>query len=281
MMEEERIIMGALLSALSHPRLSDLTHSILSATHHQCHRLSSIVSSPSLFSLTLHHLHSLTLPDKTLLIARHLLVSLHHLTRYVYPSPSQASTGMNQRDLDAALLLLLLCEVQQHNPETLREPVKRWQGVLSEVLCNRMLSISGVGVGVIPFVEMVTRSLRFVGGMGCCCCGGEKEGTYEVAASREAVIALPSVEVEVREGQVVVEKCVICREEMKQGREVCELPCGHLFHWICILPWLTKRSTCPCCRFQLPTDDVFCEIQRLWSSLLLNHSLSHGVGSSS
>lgn len=278
-MEEERIVMG-LLSTLSSPQLSALTLSVLSATEQQCLRLSSIVASPSLFSLTLHHLQSLTLPDKTLLIARHLLFSLHRLARYLCPSPSQASTAMNQRDMDATLLLLLLCEVQQHNPAALRSPVKQWQGVLSMVLCNNMLSIStsGVGVGVIPFVEMVTRSLRFVGEMGGCG-GGEKEGPHEVAASRAAVIALPSVEV--REGQVAVAECVICREEMRHGREVCELPCGHLFHWICILPWLTKRSTCPCCRFQLPTDDVFREIQRLWSCLLLLCNQSSSSSSSS
>ncbi|KAF3946469.1 hypothetical protein CMV_027267, partial [Castanea mollissima] len=29
-----------------------------------------------------------------------------------------------------------------------------------------------------------------------------------------------------------------------------------------------KRNTCPCCRFELPTDDVFGEIQRLWNVLI-------------
>lgn len=93
--------------------------------------------------------------------------------------------------------------------------------------------------------------------------GGEKEGK-EVAAAPAVVVALPSVDVKCGGGG----ECVICKEDMREGREVCELPCGHLFHWMCILPWLRKRNTCPCCRFRLPADDVFGEIERLWELLV-------------
>lgn len=96
-------------------------------------------------------------------------------------------------------------------------------------------------------------------------CGGGGGGKEfgEVAASAAAVVALPAVEV-----AVGGRECVICKEEMRVGRDVCELPCQHLFHWMCILPWLGKRNTCPCCRFRLPSDDVFGEIQRLWEVLV-------------
>lgn len=128
------------------------------------------------------------------------------------------------------------------------------------------MRVSGIGVyngtALVPFIEMVTRCLRFVDLMGGCRGGGK--GGKEVPASVTAVVALPSVEVS---GDGVIE-CAVCKEEMKKGRDVCELPCQHLFHWMCILPWLRKKNTCPCCRFQLPTDDVFGEIQRLWEVLV-------------
>ncbi|KAB2622253.1 nuclear localization sequence-binding protein-like [Pyrus ussuriensis x Pyrus communis] len=84
----------------------------------------------------------------------------------------------------------------------------------------------------------------------------------EVAASPAVVVSLPSVVVSGGGSE-----CVICKEEMREDRDVCELPCRHLFHWMCILRWLRKRNTCPCCRFTLPTEDVFGEIQRLWEIL--------------
>lgn len=93
-------------------------------------------------------------------------------------------------------------------------------------------------------------------------CGGggvgrEKEGR-EVAASVAVVAALPSV------SGVLGKECAICKEEMKEGRDVCELPCEHLFHWICILPWLKKRNTCPCCRYRLPDQTCTAKVERLW-----------------
>lgn len=107
------------------------------------------------------------------------------------------------------------------------------------------------------FVDKVVKFKRFVGTKGCA--GGNESGS-EVAAAVSAVVALPSVEVADTNGG----ECVICKEEMREGRDVCQLPCQHLFHWICVLPWLRKRNTCPCCRFRLPTDDVYGEIQRVW-----------------
>lgn len=110
------------------------------------------------------------------------------------------------------------------------------------------------------FVELLSKFLKFVGVFDCD--GSRKEGK-EVAAAAAVVVALPSVEV-----SGGGKECVICKEEMKQGRDVCELPCTHLFHWMCILPWLRKTNTCPCCRFRLPSDDISGEIERLWEVLV-------------
>ncbi|KAK1437184.1 hypothetical protein QVD17_02971 [Tagetes erecta] len=50
--------------------------------------------------------------------------------------------------------------------------------------------------------------------------------------------------------------CAICKDALKVGTVVNRLPCLHLYHPLCIKPWLSARNTCPLCRFELPTDDL-------------------------
>ncbi|GMP50592.1 hypothetical protein CsSME_00017144 [Camellia sinensis var. sinensis] len=263
----ETIIMAS-LSSLPPPQLSNLNHSISTLFHHHHRRLSSLLSSPTLFSLTLHHLHSLSLHHKSLLIARHLLSTLSLLTHFLNPTTTPPPpTTTNLRHLDSVLLLLLLCELRHQNPQALQSPPSKWRLILSKYVSDTMLMMSMNGTTLIHFVEVVVNCQRFIGVMGC----GGKAGR-EMAASVAAVVALPSVEV--RGGG---RECVICKEEMSEGRDVCELPCHHLFHWMCILPWLKKRNTCPCCRHRLPTDDVSGEIERLWDVVVkVGRSELHG-----
>lgn len=47
------------------------------------------------------------------------------------------------------------------------------------------------------------------------------------------------------------ELCVICKDEFFVDSEAKQLPCKHLYHSHCILPWLSHHSSCPLCRFQL------------------------------
>ncbi|KAL4159881.1 hypothetical protein KRP22_000439 [Phytophthora ramorum] len=52
--------------------------------------------------------------------------------------------------------------------------------------------------------------------------------------------------------------CAICMGEQRTvplgttDAVALELPCGHRFHSDCVRSWLTRRSTCPLCRFELP-----------------------------
>ena len=69
----------------------------------------------------------------------------------------------------------------------------------------------------------------------------------------ETVIeALPCVAVE----QKLVDEgltCAVCADEFQLNEtRVNKLPCNHIFHNDCIVPWLKKQNTCPLCRAELP-----------------------------
>jgi hypothetical protein len=45
--------------------------------------------------------------------------------------------------------------------------------------------------------------------------------------------------------------CSVCSDGFKRGEKIRKLPCKHIFHEKCIMPWLESHSTCPNCRFNL------------------------------
>ncbi|XP_031556549.1 E3 ubiquitin-protein ligase RNF181-like [Actinia tenebrosa] len=49
--------------------------------------------------------------------------------------------------------------------------------------------------------------------------------------------------------------CPICLAEYEENEKVKQMPCEHMFHSGCILPWLEKTNSCPVCRYELPTDN--------------------------
>ncbi|XP_039114803.1 E3 ubiquitin-protein ligase SIRP1-like [Dioscorea cayenensis subsp. rotundata] len=68
-------------------------------------------------------------------------------------------------------------------------------------------------------------------------------------AKKEAVEALPTVKIQENTS------CSVCLEDLEIGAEVREMPCKHSFHNGCLVPWLELHSSCPVCRFQLPSDE--------------------------
>eukprot|EP01018_Ginkgo_biloba_P007556 Gb_30381 [translate_table: standard] len=74
-------------------------------------------------------------------------------------------------------------------------------------------------------------------------------------ASRTAVEAMPTVTI--AEKHLGTEShCAVCTEQFEIGGKAREMPCKHIYHADCILPWLAQHNSCPVCRHELPTDDV-------------------------
>ncbi|CAI0539876.1 unnamed protein product [Linum tenue] len=70
-------------------------------------------------------------------------------------------------------------------------------------------------------------------------------------ASKVVVEMLPTVEIDQK---VVLSEsnCAICKEPFEIGFGAREMPCKHIYHSDCILPWLAIRNSCPVCRHELP-----------------------------
>ncbi|KAM0889071.1 hypothetical protein ACQ4PT_027936 [Festuca glaucescens] len=73
-------------------------------------------------------------------------------------------------------------------------------------------------------------------------------------ASKAAVESMPTVVVAARHVGADSHDCAVCKEAFELGAEAREMPCGHMYHQDCILPWLALRNSCPVCRHELPTD---------------------------
>ncbi|KAM0897987.1 hypothetical protein ACQ4PT_022215 [Festuca glaucescens] len=85
---------------------------------------------------------------------------------------------------------------------------------------------------------------------------------------------LPSLVISARhtaDGGVI---CPVCKDLMPIETRAKQLPCMHLYHSSCILPWLSSRNTCPVCRYELPTDDP--EFERS-KRAMINERDVHGV----
>ena len=77
-------------------------------------------------------------------------------------------------------------------------------------------------------------------------------------AAKSAVSALRRFTVEEADVQQRANEdfgCTVCQEQFAAGDSAIEMPCHHVFHVDCLMPWLERHNSCPTCRLELPTDD--------------------------
>ncbi|KQJ97203.1 E3 ubiquitin-protein ligase RING1-like [Brachypodium distachyon] len=75
-------------------------------------------------------------------------------------------------------------------------------------------------------------------------------------AAKSALSTLPDVVV--TDSMVAAAEgaeCAVCKEDFSPGEGAKQMPCKHIYHDYCIVPWLELHNSCPICRFELPTDD--------------------------
>ncbi|XP_047325782.1 E3 ubiquitin-protein ligase CIP8-like [Impatiens glandulifera] len=80
--------------------------------------------------------------------------------------------------------------------------------------------------------------------------GGGRKGAPP--ASKSAIVALERIVITSQAESVV---CAICKDSVTVGEIAKKLPCAHVYHEDCIIPWLGSRNSCPVCRYELDTDD--------------------------
>lgn len=73
-------------------------------------------------------------------------------------------------------------------------------------------------------------------------------------ASKAAIESMPTIGI--TDQHISIEShCAVCKEAFEMGIEAREMPCKHLYHQDCILPWLSLKNSCPVCRHELPIDN--------------------------
>lgn len=83
--------------------------------------------------------------------------------------------------MDAVLMLLLLCELRQHEPGALHNaPLSCWRNILRDYMAKDMLKLSGIescsSEVIIKFIELVAKCKNFVNVMACD--GGDQGRSY-------------------------------------------------------------------------------------------------------
>lgn len=82
----------------------------------------------------------------------------------------------------------------------------------------------------------------------------QMDSTGPPPVSKDVIDALPIVSI--TEEQVDKKlQCSVCWEDFKLKEEVRQLPCQHVYHEMCIRPWLGLHGTCPICRQNLSNDN--------------------------
>ncbi|RZC76514.1 hypothetical protein C5167_000632 [Papaver somniferum] len=102
---------------------------------------------------------------------------------------------------------------------------------------------------LLPCSSAVQDSLRDVGYVLTRLAHTQTDGPCQ-RASKAVVESTPVIEI----SDCHESHCGVCHKVFELGSEYREMPCKHIYHTDCILPWLSLKNSCPVCRHELPID---------------------------
>ncbi|CAI9106068.1 OLC1v1005126C1 [Oldenlandia corymbosa var. corymbosa] len=71
-------------------------------------------------------------------------------------------------------------------------------------------------------------------------------------APRSAIDAMPTIKITQRHLSTD-SHCPVCKDKFELGTDARQMPCNHIYHSDCIVPWLVQHNSCPVCRLELPS----------------------------
>ncbi|GAB2287109.1 hypothetical protein Dimus_021494 [Dionaea muscipula] len=70
-------------------------------------------------------------------------------------------------------------------------------------------------------------------------------------APRSAIDAMPTIKI--TQAHLRTDShCPVCKDRFELATEARRMPCNHIYHSDCIIPWLVQHNSCPVCRLELP-----------------------------
>ncbi|KAG4958849.1 E3 ubiquitin-protein ligase RZF1 [Glycine soja] len=85
-------------------------------------------------------------------------------------------------------------------------------------------------------------------------------------ASHSSIDAMPTIKI-THEHLQSDSHCPVCKERFELGSEARKMPCNHVYHSDCIVPWLVLHNSCPVCRVELPPKEhTSSRGRRIWGN---------------
>merc|ERR1719160_1949219 len=82
----------------------------------------------------------------------------------------------------------------------------------------------------------------------------QAQGPPRRPVDKEVVNELPEVTLDITDIEGNNSGCAVCQDDWRVGDRGVKLPCGHIYHKQCIMPWIKEHNTCPVCRYEMKTS---------------------------